>query len=241
MPKVGGGEFNADCDGDGTTDSDCRAYIGKLVDRIELTAATPQWTRLNNETQEARENARLVLLPGGRVMLVGGVTPRGPGCSDEGTCRCHSLTQCHIYDDTDQDICATLRSSEWADLFQPGGDGPELNLLASFSGRPAFHSAAILLRVGRLLTAGGNVHYEAENSGDWTPQGDYFDVDVCADDNHDLCDSDPDGTCVDCHVTRISGQFYSPPYPYNSNGAGRPRVPSIARVIHLEPPTAPPP
>ena len=101
---------------------------------IDLNAASPSW-RLVDSMQFSRRQINATLLPDGKVLVTGGTA--APGFSDPSG---------HV---------------DAAELWDPATEN--WTTLASSSGIPrVYHSTALLLPDGRVLSTGGNDHPETE-------------------------------------------------------------------------------
>ncbi|MFH0351914.1 MAG: Ig-like domain-containing protein [Chromatiales bacterium] len=107
----------------------------KTAEVIDLNAASPSW-RAVGSMQYARRQINATLLPDGKVLVTGGTS--GPGFND----------------------MSPSTSVYAAELWDPATE--TWSTMASASIPRLYHSAALLLPDGRVLSTGGNDHAETE-------------------------------------------------------------------------------
>lgn len=103
-----------------------------MTDVINLNDTTPSWALTPLGMVKARRKHRLVLLPDGTILAVGG----------------ERVT-----------TTAALAPVKEAELFDPNDPFPVWILMASMQFARARHGIAVLLADGRVLSAGGQGHY----------------------------------------------------------------------------------
>lgn len=164
------------------------------VDTIDFTTANPTWNRVGRMNHSTNPNApsggrrhhNATLLPDGKVLVTGG----NQGSGFNNNCLVNFVKMAEMWDPAD-----------------PGGPGPNLDgelgkwkQLASATERRLYHSTAVLLPDGRVLT-GGTTDYDEDP---------------------------PLPVTTDCptHTNNFKMEIFSPPYLFNSDGtpAERPQI-----------------